>query len=138
MDNKKCEAYHAPSDVRFPNSKNSKHDKQIDTVLQPDLDIVCDLVKLDDRGCLGAPDLVVEIVSPSSSRKDLRDKYEIYQKHGVREYWIVNPNDENVNVIVRNEKGKFELKGLYPGDDKVPVNIFDGDLTLDLTQVFIP
>jgi Uma2 family endonuclease len=137
LDKKKCEVYHAPSDVRFPNNKTTKNDKLIDTVLQPDLYIVCDIEKLDDRGCLGAPDMVVEIVSPSSSRKDLKDKYEIYQEHGVREYWIVNPNDENVNVFIRNEKGKFELKGMYPGDDQIPVNIFNGDLVIDLTEVFI-
>jgi Uma2 family endonuclease len=134
---KDCEIYSAPSDVRFPNNSSSKNDKQVETVLQPDLYIVCDLKKLDDKGCLGAPDLIVEIVSPSSSRKDLKDKFEIYQKHGVQEYWIVNPNDENVNVFVRNENGKFELKGLYPGDDQIPVNIFDGDLIIDLTWVFL-
>lgn len=133
----KCEIYSAPSDVRFPGNKTSKNDKQINTVLQPDLYIVCDPEKLDDRGCLGAPDLVVEIVSPSSSRKDLKDKYEIYQKHGVREYWIVNPNDENVNVFLRNESGKFELKGLFPGDDQIPVTIFNGELIIDLKEIFV-
>lgn len=133
---KPCKGFTAPSDVRFPDDKSSKDDRQIDTVLQPDLYIVCDLEKLDDRGCLGAPDLIVEIVSPSSSRKDLKDKFEIYQENGVREYWIVNPNDENVNVFVRNENGKFELKGLYPKDDQIPVNIFDGDLIIDLSEVF--
>ena len=133
---KKCKLYHAPSDVRFPMDKKNKDDEQIYTVLQPDLFIVCDLSKLDDRGCLGAPDLVIEIISPKNSKRDTRDKFEIYQEHGVREYWIVSPNDETVNVFVLDEKGKFQFKGLFAGDDNIPVNIFNGDLKVDLTEVF--
>jgi Uma2 family endonuclease len=135
---KKCKLYHAPSDVRFPKNKSSKSDKQIFTVLQPDLYIVCDLSKLDDRGCLGVPDLIIEIISPKNSKRDLKDKFEIYQQHGVREYWIVGPNDETVNVFVLDENGKFQFKGLYANDDKIPVNIFNGDLKVDLTEVFLP
>jgi Uma2 family endonuclease len=133
---KECEVYHAPSDVRLPKNKDSKSDKQIYTVLQPDLYIVCDLSKLDDRGCLGAPDLVIEIVSAKNSKRDVKDKFEIYQEHGVREYWIVNPNDENVTVLVLDEKGKFQFVGIYAEDDKIPVNIFNGNLKVDLTEVF--
>jgi len=134
---KKCEVYHAPSDVRFPKNNDSKSDKQVYTVLQPDLYIVCDLSKLDDRGCLGAPDLVIEIISAKNSKRDIKDKFEIYQEHGVREYWIVNPNDENVTVFVLDEKGKFQFVGIYAEDDKIPVNIFTGDLKVDLTKVFL-
>jgi Uma2 family endonuclease len=134
---KKCKGFAAPSDVRLPESKKSKNDKQVYTVLQPDLYIVCDLSKLDDRGCLGAPDMVVEIVSPQSSKRDVKDKFEIYQQHGVREYWIVNPNDENVNVFVLDKNGKFQLQGMYAGDDQIPVNIFNGELKIDLTEVFL-
>jgi Uma2 family endonuclease len=133
---KKCEVYHAPSDVRLPQNKN-QDDKTIYTVVQPDIYVVCDLSKLDDKGCLGAPDFIIEIVSAKNSKRDIKDKFEIYQEHGVREYWIVNPNDENVNVFVLGETGKFEFKGLFAGDDKIPVNIFDGDLKVDLTEVFV-
>jgi Uma2 family endonuclease len=133
-----CKAYHAPSDVRLPADKIQKDDKQIHTVVQPDLYIVCDLSKLDDRGCLGAPDLIIEIVSANNSKRDIRDKFDLYQEHGVREYWIVNPNDENVNVFFLDEKGKYQLIGMYAGDDKIPVNIFNGDLKVDLTEVFLP
>jgi len=135
---KHCKVYHAPSDVRFPKNKKSKKDKQVNTVLQPDLYIVCDLSKLDDRGCLGAPDLIIEIVSAKNSKRDVKDKFEIYQEYGVREYWIVRPNDETVNVFVLDEKDKFQFKGLYAGDDKIPVNIFNGDLNIDLIEVFLP
>ena len=136
LNGKKCEVYHAPSDVRLPKGKNVKADKQIYTVLQPDVYIICDLTKMDERGCLGAPDLVIEIVSPKNSQRDTRDKFEIYQEHGVREYWIVNPNDENVTVFILGDNGKFQFVGMYAGDDQIPVNIFNGDLKVDLTEVF--
>lgn len=134
---KKCEVYHAPSDVRLPTNISSKKDRQILTVVQPDIYIICDLSKMDEKGCLGAPDLIIEIVSPKNSKRDIKDKFEIYQKHGVREYWIVNPNDENVNVFVLDDSGKYKLVGMYAGDDKIPVNIFKGDLAIDLTEVFV-
>jgi len=134
--NKHCKGFAAPSDVRFPKDDKSKSDKQVYTVLQPDLFIVCDLSKLDDRGCLGAPDLVIEIISPKNSKRDTHDKFEIYQQHGVREYWIINPNDENVTVFILDDKSKFQFVGIYAEDDKIPVNIFNGDLKVDLTEVF--
>ena len=136
--NKKCKIYHAPSDVRFPKDRKSKEDQQVYTVLQPDLYIVCDLSKIDSRGCLGAPDMIIEIVSPENSKRDVKDKFEIYQEHGVREYWIVNPNDENVTVFILDDKSKFQFVGMYAGDDKIPVNIFKGDLKIDLEDVFLP
>ena len=136
LDKKNCEVYHAPSDVRLPKGKNKK-DETIYTVLQPDIYVVCDLSKMDEKGCLGAPDFIIEIVSPGSSKRDVKDKFEIYQQHGVHEYWIVNPNDENVNVFVLDENGKYHLKGMFAEDDKIPVHIFDGDLKIDLTEVFV-
>ncbi len=136
LDNKNCEVYHAPSDVRLPKNK-SKTNETIYTVVQPDIYVVCDLSKMDEKGCLGAPDFIIEIVSTGNSKRDFQDKFEIYQKHGVREYWIVNPNDENVNVFVLDENGKYQLRGMFADDDKIPVNIFDGDLKIDLTEVFV-
>ena len=135
LENKNCEVYHAPSDVRFP-SGDSNENSAIYTVLQPDLYVVCDLSKMDDQGCVGAPDFIIEILSPKNSKRDVKDKFEIYQEQGVREYWIVNPNDENVNVFVLSPEGKFEFIRIYADDEKVPVNIFDGDLEVDLGEVF--
>jgi Uma2 family endonuclease len=135
LSDRECEIYHAPFDVRLYNG--SKADDKIDTVVQPDICIICDLSILDDKGCLGPPDFIIEIVSPGNSRKDVKDKFEIYQKHGVREYWIVNPNDENVSVFVLDEKGKYQLKSMYAGDEKIPVNIFNGDLKIDMAEVFV-
>lgn len=134
--NKSCKAYHAPSDVRFPQKASDKKAEQIFTVVQPDLYVVCDLSKLDERGCLGSPDFIIEIVSAENSKRDIHDKFLIYQQNGVREYWIVNPNDENVSVFLLNENGQYQFVGMYGGDDQVPVNIFNGELAIDLTEVF--
>jgi Uma2 family endonuclease len=133
---KSCKIYHAPSDVRLPKSEQTKSDEQIYTIVQPDLFVVCNLSKIDNNSCLGAPDFIIEIISPKNSQRDTRDKFNIYQEHGVHEYWIVNPNDENVTVFVLDDKSKFQFRGIYAGDDKIPVNIFNGDLKVDLTEVF--
>lgn len=136
LEKKRCEVYSAPTDVRFPRNKNIKNEKQIYTVLQPDVFVICDLSKMDEKGCLGAPDFIIEIVSAKNSKRDIKDKFKIYQEHGVREYWIVFPNDENVNVFVLDENGKYQFKGMFAGDDKIPVHIFNGDLEVDLTEAF--
>ena len=95
--NKTCRVYPAPFDVRIP-AKGTKGmtDNQIYTIVQPDLCVVCDLEKIDGRGCVGAPDLVVEILSPSNSRKDLKDKYEIYQEQVCPNNWIVDADDKAI------------------------------------------
>lgn len=85
---KSCKVYNAPFDVRLP--KKTKTDQKVYTVVQPDLCIICDKSKLDKRGCIGAPDLVVEILSPGNTKKEMREKFEVYQESGVREYWLVN------------------------------------------------
>ena len=132
---KKCEVYYAPFDVRLPNI-DEKETKKIYTVVQPDICIICDLSKLDDKGCIGAPDMIIEIVSPSNSKHDVEDKFNLYQKYGVREYWIVFPYEKTVNVFVLNETGKYQLVGMFAEDSKVPVNIFSGDLNIDLAVIF--
>ena len=99
FDNNECEMYTAPFDVRLQKNKGDSDDN-IETVVQPDLSVICDKSKLDDRGCLGAPDLIVEILSPSTAKKDFNDKYYLYQENGVKEYWIVNPDGKSVNIFV--------------------------------------
>lgn len=81
---KKCQAYIAPFDVRLP--VKSKRDDKIYTVVQPDICVVCDPEKLDDRGCIGAPDLVVEVLSPGNKQLELQHKYEVYESSGIKEY----------------------------------------------------
>jgi len=80
--------------------------------------------------------MIIEIVSPKNAKRDVSEKFKIYQEHGVKEYWIVNPNDENVSVFTLGVEGKYQLMGMYAGDHKIPVNIFDGKLEVDLTEIF--
>jgi Uma2 family endonuclease len=101
---KPCEFYPAPFDVRLPvGIKKGKYT----TVVQPDLSVFCDQEKLDQKGAKGAPDLVVEILSPGNSRRDMKDKFEVYELAGVREYWIFHPIDSFVLPYLLNEEGKF-------------------------------
>jgi len=132
---KKCKVLCAPSDVRFPNGRDEKTDKQIYNVVQPDIFVVCDPSKLDEKGCLGAPDLIIEIVSPKNARRDVVEKKKLYEEHGVNEYWIVHPHDETLTVFLLDAQGKYQLVDMYAGNDKVKVNSLD-NLYVDLTEVF--
>ena len=93
-----CVIRHAPFDVRL--IKKTAKDQEIETVVQPDICVICDREKLDDRGCIGAPDLIVEILSPSTKNKDIKDKFELYEQNEVREYWIVDPNNKTVICLL--------------------------------------
>ena len=135
LDHKDCKAYHAPFDVRLPDKKKSKADNHIYTVVQPDICIICDAAKLDERGCLGAPDFIIEIVSPATVRKDLNEKYRLYEESGVREYWIVQPNDQLVTVFELNDLQKYALRKIYSSTEEVPVGIFPG-FSIQLEEVF--
>lgn len=131
---KSCKVYVAPFDVRLPR-KNKSTDEEIITVVQPDVCIICDTTKLDDKGCVGTPDLVVEILSPGNSKKEIRLKYEVYEEAGVKEYWIINPVEENVAVLLLNVSGKFEGARLYATDDIIYSNAVAG-LTVNLSDIF--
>jgi Uma2 family endonuclease len=132
LENKKCEVYVAPFDVRLP--RKSKDDKDIITVLQPDVCVICDPAKLDDRGCIGAPDIVVEVLSPGNNAKELKNKYEVYEQSGIKEYWVVSPQDETV-LIHLLEGGKFRLLQLKVAGDIVTSPILPG-FTLDVKELF--
>jgi len=128
----KCQAYIAPFDVRLP--RKSKDDKDIFTVLQPDICVICDQAKLDDRGCIGAPDLVVEILSPGNNKKELKNKYELYEESGVREYWVVSPQHEWL-MAYNLVEGRYEASRLMVSGDLVVSSAVEG-LVLDLEQLF--
>jgi Uma2 family endonuclease len=132
---KKYRIFTAPFDVRFPEINDNKENDKIFTVVQPDISIICDLSKIDAKGCIGAPDMIIEIVSPASARHDVEEKFQLYQKHGVREYWIVFPEDRSLNVFTLDESHKYQLVGMYANDSKVKVNIFE-DLVIDLAEIF--
>jgi Uma2 family endonuclease len=91
-----CRPYVAPFDVRLP--RGNEADDEIDTVVQPDILVVCDRAKLDDRGCRGAPDWVIEVLSPGTASHDQILKRAVYERHGVREYWLVHPVDLVVTI----------------------------------------
>ena len=93
---KSCQVFSAPFDVRIP--RKSIEDKDIITVVQPDICVVCDPAKIDKKGCIGAPDIVIEILSPSNSEKELKNKYEVYEESGVREYWVVFPSEKTMLI----------------------------------------
>jgi Uma2 family endonuclease len=93
LDNNPCQVYFAPFDVRL---ERVKDDKKVQNVVQPDICVVCDLTKLDDRGCSGAPELVIEILSPGNTKKEMKYKFELYETAGVLEYWIVDPTERIV------------------------------------------
>jgi len=129
-----CEVFTAPFDVRFPKKSETADDK-IDTVVQPDICVVCDLSKLDYRGCCGAPDMVVEILSPSTTKKDITEKFTLYETSGVKEYWIVYPADKVIHVFLLQENGVYDEGTMYEWEGKVPVHIFN-DHTIDLADIF--
>lgn len=128
-----CKVYSAPFDVRLP--RNSKDDKAIYTVLQPDICVICDLSKLDDRGCVGAPDIVIEILSPGNNKKELRNKYEVYQEAGVKEYWIIHPSEHTFLKYTLDANGLFQPSKLLTGGDEITTPILPG-FSLDLDEVF--
>jgi Uma2 family endonuclease len=129
---KQCEFYPAPFDVRLPvGIKKGKYT----TVVQPDLSVFCDPEKLDQRGAQGAPDLVVEILSPGNSRRDMKDKFEVYELAGVREYWIFHPIDSFVLPYLLNEKGKFVGLPAVHSPDTLNSRIFP-ELSFSLEEIF--
>lgn len=130
---KECEVYVAPFDVRLP-EKNEK-DENVKTVVQPDIVVICDKNKLDKRGSRGAPDLIIEIISPSSAVKDRKIKRDLYEIHGVKEYWLVNYNEKTVEVYLLNETNKYDKSAVYIEEDNISVTLFD-DLNINLSYVF--
>lgn len=129
---KSCQMYFAPFDVRLPEADES--DEEIKTVVQPDIVVVCDDKKLDDKGCKGAPDIVIEILSPYTAKKDLITKYRLYERHKVKQYWIFDPATEEV-VIFKLKNDKYENPEEYNKKDKIKVDIFT-DLEIDLNTIF--
>lgn len=131
LDKTKCRIFSAPFDVRL----KKLNEKETYTVVQPDIVVICDSSKLDEKGCVGAPDPIVEILSPSTSKKDLNDKFSLYEENGVQEYWIVELNDEFVLVYDLNEKGKYTGRKPFTKDMSVSSNVIEG-FQLDLSELF--
>ena len=124
---KKCKVFLAPFDVRL------NHDTADNTVLQPDLLVVCDMNKLNGKHCLGAPDMVVEILSPSTARKDTVTKFRLYYQAGVKEFWIIDPDSKHV-VVHKLENNRYTTN-YYEGTETISVGVLE-DCQINLADVF--
>ncbi|WP_300603159.1 Uma2 family endonuclease [Niabella sp.] len=111
FEGKSCKVFAAPFDVRLPDRKKQKNDAAVFTVVQPDICVICDANKIDDRGCIGAPDLVIEILSPGNTQKEMGIKFDLYEESGVKEYWLVEPQDKVILVYLLKDG---EFRGLKP------------------------
>jgi Uma2 family endonuclease len=129
-----CKLFAAPFDVRLTNKRKSTTDNTIIDVVQPDLCVICDPSKIDKRGCLGAPNLVIEIVSKGNTKLELEQKFKLYEENGVQEYWIVQPGDQTVSVFDLVQD-KYALRQIYSNDSKIDVAVLPG-LVLDMKDVF--
>jgi Uma2 family endonuclease len=127
LEGRSCLLFYAPFDVRL------NADTRDDTVVQPDISVVCDRSKLDDHGCVGAPDLIIEILSPSTSRYDRVLKFNTYLRAGVREYWVVDPEDKVVSAHILDNS--HYVTSAYGGTDRIPVHVLPG-CEIDLNEIF--
>ena len=133
LEGKKCKVYPAPFAVRLF-EKDGDTPEDVDTMVEPDISVVCDHDKLDKHGCKGAPDLVVEVLSPSTQRHDRLVKLDLYQRAGVREYWIVDPDSSTVQVFML-KNGYLHPYEVYSEKDIAKVNVLDGCF-IELSKVF--
>lgn len=127
LKNKTCNVFYAPFDVRLDANDND------DTIVQPDIAVVCDKSKLDDHGCIGAPDLIIEILSPSTASYDCIIKLNKYLQAGVREYWIAHPESKTVTTHILNDK--HYITSAYGENETINVRVLDG-CSLNLKEVF--
>ncbi|KLU62811.1 hypothetical protein CEB3_c07720 [Peptococcaceae bacterium CEB3] len=134
LSGKPCKVYPGPFCVRLTQD-DVKINEDIKKVVEPDITIVCDISKIDERGCKGAPDIIVEIISPSSIKMDRFIKFNSYEKAGVREYWIVEPEGKIVNVFLLQDDQRYGRPETYIEDDEIKVSILT-DLRIDLKPVF--
>jgi Uma2 family endonuclease len=114
----------APFNVRLP--ENGEPDQFVRNVVEPDISVICDEKKLDDKGCMGAPDFIIEILSPRTSLKDQTHKVSLYERHGVREYWTIHPEDKVLTIRLLEENGKYSIPRIVPMHGRVEVTVLPG------------
>jgi Uma2 family endonuclease len=133
---KPCQVFAAPFDVRLYDRKKSiLASKEIHTIVQPDLCVICDTSKLDTQGCNGAPEWIIEILSKGNSKKDIQIKYELYAESGVTEYWLVYPYEQAVHQFILDDQGRYQLQAMYANGDMAVAHLFP-ELAIDLDEVF--
>lgn len=134
FEHKKCEVYQSPFDVRLIKNKGQA-DHEITTVVQPDISVICDPEKLDDRGCIGAPDLIIEVLSPSTMKKDYYEKFNLYEENKVKEYWLVNPEGRSLQIFhLENDKYE-EFETLEEKEETITSKLFP-ELQIPMVSVF--
>ena len=136
LENTPCEVFTAPFDVRLPLPAHKVKGDKIDTVVQPDIVVICDPDKLDEQGCIGAPDIVIEILSPGNTRREMKDKMELYQSAGVQEYWVVDPDHEFIIVYTHNEAGQYIGSVPYTEDSLLTSRILPY-FQMDVGSIFV-
>ncbi|PWA07830.1 Uma2 family endonuclease [Pueribacillus theae] len=129
---KECEVYVSPFDVRL--LSEDKADNEVKDVVQPDVSVICDKNKLDEKGCNGSPDLIVEILSPATAKHDRLRKYNLYEKAQVKEYWIVDPVNETIEKFILTDE-TFARDGVFGKSDTIESHIFT-DFKIDLYNIF--
>ncbi|MCI1945599.1 MAG: Uma2 family endonuclease [Clostridium luticellarii] len=129
--NGNCKVYPSPFDVFLTDDENLDNCKNI---VQPDISVICDMNKLNDKGCIGAPDLIIEIVSPSNQSNDYVRKLGLYEHFRVREYWIVNPMNKGILVYRLDDTLLYGAPETYSFADKIKVGIYK-DLTIDFNTL---
>jgi Uma2 family endonuclease len=134
LEGKTCEVYTAPFDVRLPEYEDEL-DNEIDTVVQPDIVVVCDPEKLDEKGVKGSPDWIIEILSTSTAKKDWNEKFNLYEKHKVREYWIIDPDSKTAYIYQLNDKGLFFEKTILEKKGIVECFVLEG-LKINIEEIF--
>jgi Uma2 family endonuclease len=132
-----CKVFYAPFDVSLYDTRKSiLANQEIYSVVQPDLCVICDSEKLTVQGCSGAPDWIIEVLSPGNSKKDMHLKYDLYQENGVTEYWLVYPYEQAVYQFVLDQSSqKYQLYAMNAGDDIATPSLFP-ELQIDLAEVF--
>lgn len=125
-----CKVFPAPFDVVLPSLSGT-----LDTVVQPDITVICDLSKITKRGCMGSPDLVVEVVSKASVKKDLHEKYSLYERCGIKEYWLVLPAERSLIMFTLDDAGVYQPSKPLTRGDKITSPSLPG-LEIDLDEIF--
>ncbi len=133
LEGKRCRVYPAPFGVRLFEREGDRPE-DVGTMVEPDISVVCDRSKIDRQGCKGAPDLIIEVLSPSTRRHDRLVKLNLYQRAGVREYWIADPDNESVQVFTL-DGGAWKLREDYGREDVAKVNVLEGCF-IELDKVF--
>ena len=130
---KPCRPFIAPFDVRLPDRQEA--DDEVITVVQPDISVICNPDQLDERGCRGAPDWIIEVLSPATAARDQIEKLAAYERAGVREYWLVHPTDHIVTIYPLNASRRYDKPTIYPTTGTLASGLFP-ELLIDWELVF--